>query len=156
MKKLALFASPTFFVPFLRSIKWGVCAFGIFFLVDRHISIGVGRGMSMWPTFADGDIFLKEGLTWRYFKRPFRVGDVIVYRSPFNRSERVIKRIVALQGDVVMKDETFEFDIPPRGYVVPYGQIWVEGDNRQFSRDSRSYGPISINLVEYRVIARVH
>jgi signal peptidase I len=50
----------------------------------------------MFPTFQDGDLLLKEGITWRYFRRPFRVGDVIVYRSPFNRSEYFVKRIVAL------------------------------------------------------------
>jgi hypothetical protein len=58
--------------------------------------LGQGEGISMLPTFGDGDIFLIEAITWKYFGQPLRVGDVIMFRSPFNRNEHYCKRIVAL------------------------------------------------------------
>jgi hypothetical protein len=38
---------------------------------------------------------------------------------------------------------------------VPPNSIWVEGDNKITSKDSRHYGPVSVNLISYRAIAKI-
>ena len=38
---------------------------------------------------------------------------------------------------------------------VPPGHMWLEGDNRELSVDSRTYGPVPIALCEGRVFAKV-
>ncbi|MCB9388102.1 MAG: signal peptidase I [Acidimicrobiia bacterium] len=39
--------------------------------------------------------------------------------------------------------------------VVPEGTVWVMGDNRSNSRDSRYIGPISLDQIEGRAVMRV-
>lgn len=59
------------------------------------------------------------------------------------------KRIVALPDDIVRTRPPF-----PHAHVrVPEGHIWVEGDEGgSLTMDSNTYGPISINLVEGRIV----
>ena len=62
-----------------------------------------------------------------------------------------MKRIVAVEGDEVVTR-------PPHkaaATAVPYGHVWVEGDNVDVTKtmDSRTYGPIPKNLIVGRVLA---
>ncbi len=43
----------------------------------------------------------------------------------------------------------------PLATQVPEGHLWIEGDNGPNSRDSRSYGPVPVALVEGRAVGRV-
>jgi len=67
-------------------------------------------------------------------------GSVVVFVSPKNPAEYVIKRVVALENDIVRD---------PQGatVVIPRGHCWVEGDNANRSVDSRKYGPVSVGLI---------
>ncbi|KAG9070516.1 Anaphase-promoting complex subunit 7 [Linnemannia hyalina] len=59
----------------------------------------------------------------------------------------VIKRIVALEGDVVQTRSPY-----PEAHVrVPRGHCWVEGDEMFHSRDSNHYGPVPLGLVKSKV-----
>jgi len=40
-------------------------------------------------------------------------------------------------------------------FVVPDGHVWLEGDNPKNSRDSRSYGPVPLGLVDGKVIFKL-
>ena len=33
--------------------------------------------------------------------------------------------------------------------------MWVEGDNKYTSKDSRHYGPVSMSLMTYRAVAKI-
>lgn len=83
----------------------------------------------------------------------------------------LIKRVIGLPGETVagrdgaayINGERLEEPYLPRGtftsnfgpIVVPAGDLWVMGDNRTDSSDSRVFGPIPISTVVGRAIWRV-
>lgn len=72
-------------------------------------------------------------------------GDIISLISPKDPEQKIIKRVVGLQGDVVStlgyKNEFVK---------VPEGHCWVEGDHTGNSLDSNSFGPVSLGLLTAR------
>jgi inner membrane protease subunit 2 len=72
-------------------------------------------------------------------------GDVISLISPKDPEQRIIKRVVGLQGDII---STLGYK---KEFVkVPEGCIWVEGDHTGNSLDSNSFGPVSLGLLTAR------
>jgi len=110
--------------------------------------------MSMYPTLPyTATPYLDERITLRLFgAAAIHRGDVVVLQKPTARWVLVAKRVVGLPGDVVCVDPV----LPERGHVlVPKGHIWVAGDNRDNSTDSRDFGPVPIALVRSRLIVQV-
>jgi signal peptidase I len=70
-----------------------------------------------------------------------RKGDVVVFRPPFEPRQDYVKRCVGLGGDW--------FD----GGILPAGALWLEGDARARSRDSRSFGAIPESAAKGRAVA---
>jgi len=116
---------------------------------------------SMTPTLVDGDRILISRLTY-HFRSP-KAGDVVVLTSPMSSKEDLVKRVVAVGGDTVAvhdgalyvngirKNEPYlrDRDITgeyPETKIRP-GQVFVLGDNRNNSIDSRYFGPISTNTI---------
>ncbi|XP_040327513.1 mitochondrial inner membrane protease subunit 2 [Herpailurus yagouaroundi] len=67
-------------------------------------------------------------------------------RSPKNPEQKIIKRVIALEGDIVKT-----MGHKNRYVKVPRGHIWVEGDHHGHSFDSNSFGPVSLrNLTDKR------
>ena len=102
---------------------------------------------SMQPTLEPGDQVLVNRFvyTGRAFgllpRRPVARGDVVVFRPPFDRRQEFVKRCVGLPGDW------------QGGGVLSTGHLWMEGDARDRSRDSRSFGPVPEADLEGRVVA---
>lgn len=92
--------------------------------------------------------FVRFDLDWIWVSRwkarhyTFARGDIVVFISPKDPSEYVIKRVIGLEGDIV----TMHCQQPIR-VTVPQGHCWVEGDNWSNSVDSTKYGPISKGLI---------
>jgi signal peptidase I len=100
------------------------------------------EGSSMQPTIRSGDVVVVRR---EWFGPPAR-GDVVMLHSPVDPAKNLIKRVVAIEEDVVSL---------PNGAAmqIPRGQIWVEGDNSSASLDSRHYGPVSASLIIGHAVA---
>ena len=132
------------------------------------------KGASMEPTFQSGDYIFTSKITYKF--RPIKRGDVIVFKSPKNPDIDYIKRIIALPGDTLLVDNGIVYvnnnqvnenyiseqtNLWNGGYIkegvsvtIPEEDIFVMGDNRPRSSDSREFGPISIDSIIGNVIYR--
>ncbi len=121
------------------------------------------QGFSMEPTLHDGERLLINKLVYRI--RPPRQGEIIVFKYPRQPDRDFIKRVIAGPGQQIeirtgrvfvdgnpLKEDylttTFFGDLPP--VEVPKGHVFVMGDNRGNSEDSRSFGPVSLEMVKGR------
>ncbi len=132
------------------------------------------KGASMEPTFNSGDYILTSRVTFK-LRMPQR-GDVIVFKAPMNPDIEYIKRVIGLPGDKIrIHDEkvyvnnalinelyiSAPTNLWENGYIsdnetltVPDGDLWVMGDNRPRSSDSREFGPIPISSIIGQVFFR--
>jgi signal peptidase I len=119
----------------------------------------VEEGPSMQPNLYRGDRVMTEKVSYR-FGAPRR-GDVVIVQRPAPEVS-LIKRVVALPGEVVevrqghvlIDGEAIEepwvtyFGGPDYGPArVPAGHVFVLGDNRPDSRDSREIGAVPLSDV---------
>jgi signal peptidase I len=124
-------------------------------------------GQSMQPNLHTDERLVVEKLSYR-FHGPRR-GDVVVLRDPSGGSELLIKRVIGLPGervtiadgrvfiDGVELNEPYldqETEGSGRSWLVPPLQVFVMGDNRQASRDSRSFGTIGRDQIIGRALFR--
>ncbi|KIY63639.1 LexA/Signal peptidase [Cylindrobasidium torrendii FP15055 ss-10] len=130
------------------------CALHLTF--DYVGTISATIGPSMLPTIADhGDFVLEDRISVLLNPTTFVRGELITFKSPQDPTKIVCKRIIGLPGDTVCVDPSGR-QAPSDGYVlIPRGHLWVTGDNLPYSRDSRTYGPVSMGLVRSRLFARV-
>jgi signal peptidase I len=123
---------------------------------------------SMLPTLARGDVVLVDP---EVAADDLEHGDVITFTDPED-GRTSLKRVVGLPGErLVIKDAVLHVDDEPvdEPYVdheaidayytptfsVPAGSVFLMGDNRSNSEDSRSYGSVITNAVQGRVLVRV-
>ncbi|CAK9111046.1 Mitochondrial inner membrane protease subunit 1 (IMP1-like protein) [Durusdinium trenchii] len=100
----------------------------------------------MVPVFnASGDVLLFERLTQRL--KGWSRGEVVVATSPKDPDARICKRILGLPGDRVKVSALGE----EKEVLVPRGHVWLEGDNKSASHDSRHYGPVPVGLLQGKV-----
>ena len=150
-------------------IAFAIAAFIRYFLFTPIVV----DGDSMMPTLEDGDrmIVNKIGYT---IGNPDRF-DIVVFHAPEGKD--YIKRVIGLPGDHVeyIDDQLYingepidepyldqykveitegnltgDFklqDINPSLDVIPEGHVFVMGDNRRFSKDSRHIGVVDIDEI---------
>jgi len=143
--------------------------FGMFWLHVANVACAVhlcteyvGRvsfmeGPSMFPTLAvTGEVVLEDRLTPRLFPDRIGRGDLVILKSPIMPERIVCKRVIGLPGDIVCVDPTGEKAPSTEHLVIPKGHIWISGDNAPFSRDSRLYGPVSMSLIQSKLLMRIY
>jgi signal peptidase I len=114
---------------------------------------------------------------WSYRLHDINRGDVVVFSRPPAETDTaikdLIKRVIGLPGETVEGKNSQVYvngqpliepyvnpacggtqDFAPR--VVPAGDIFVMGDNRCNSSDSRVFGPVDQDLVVGRAMARIY
>lgn len=131
-------------------------------------------GKSMQSTLQDKDILFVEKIC--LFKHDFKRGQIIIFNSHLRNNDIFVKRIIALEGDTVeikngkvirngieLKEDYLDLGVITVGdtfltddkeYVVPKGCVFVMGDNRGDSSDSRKIGPVKIKDIKGHVIIR--
>ena len=138
-----------------------ITVFLIFALVFRVVGVD---GDSMFPTLRDGDWVAVSGVTTKVER-----GDIVVVTQPWERNVPIIKRVIAIGGDVVdidfetnevfvngfLLEESYIAEPTAVSYDVEFpvtvdeGKIFVMGDNRNVSLDSRSS---KIGMIDERYI----
>ncbi|KAI6106240.1 LexA signal peptidase [Pisolithus croceorrhizus] len=109
------------------------------------------RGRSMQPTFnpdtsAWNDVVVFDRHSINSGK-PILRGDIVSLRDPIRRNRTIVKRVLAVPGDVIKTLPPY----PQTEVLIPEGHIWVEGDEPFHSLDSNSFGPIPLALVDARL-----
>lgn len=129
---------------------------------------------SMEDTIMTGDYVFAEKVSY-YFNEPEQ-GDIVTFDDPEVASRTLIKRVIAVGGQTVdLRDGSVYVDdvklvepytdgkpsypLTSSGasqitypYRVPEGHIWVMGDNRTSSADSRAFGSVPVSSVQGRAI----
>lgn len=122
------------------------------------------ESVSMKETLLPGDFVLVNRLAYNIGKvetGEIGRGDVVVFDPPFDAPEPYVKRVIGLPGEVVKiengkvyVDETLvqepyiKIGFSAQGsWEIPADEIFVMGDNRNNSSDSRSWGTVPINNI---------
>ncbi|MBP3892997.1 MAG: signal peptidase I [Atopobiaceae bacterium] len=132
---------------------------------------------SMLETIQLGDRLVGEKVSL-HFEDP-QAGDIVTFNDPDGSGVTLIKRVVATAGDVVdlqdgrvilngqVIDEPYTQGKPSYALdghatnlsenitypiTIPSGMVWVMGDNRTNSLDSRYFGPVSLEAVTSKAI----
>jgi len=164
--------------PVVKGLVEWVLAIGlavILFFVLRMFLFRVAHvsGFSMAPTLSDGDRVILNRAAVVFGTT--RAGDIVAFPYPNNPSEYYIKRVIGVAGDEIdlvsgifyvngepLQDAFSHDTVWSTGNVtfpvtVEEGRVFVLGDNRNSSKDSRyiTVGTISNSDILGRVLVRV-
>lgn len=132
----------------------------VVFLNDNVAEVNPITGTSMAPSISPQhhETGAKDYLAVSKFQPAAALhrGDVVTFDTPHNPHGNAVKRVIGLEGDTVYLNPRRRphDEVAARAWdqwqgrvLVPYGHVWVEGDNWRASKDSNHYGPISKSLI---------
>ncbi len=139
---------------------------------NKYISASRVLGNEMFPTLMPGDLFIVDDQYYNYIS--FKYKDVVEYKHPFDNKSVLVNRIVGLQNDsialvdnhLVRNNLYIQEDYINKNnnkmhsddgsdmkqINIPMSCLFVLGDNRKISYDSRHHGCINKNNVVGRVL----
>lgn len=158
-----------FKLGWLRDSLFFLAAIAVFVIVFRFvIGLSVVGGRSMDPTLKDGDVVMYFRMT-----RSYHAGDIVAMRVP--SGEFYIKRVAATGGETVdiydgklfvdgeeAEDENANGSTEEEtgAVIYPYdvrdGNVFVLGDNRTVSKDSRAFGEVNLRQIKGKVVLKVN
>lgn len=124
---------------------------------------------SMETTIMTGDRLFAEKVSYHF--ADVQPGDIVVFSDPQVPSRVLVKRVIATEGQTIsisggtlyidgvaqsesyVTGETYPLSQTAGNvsisypYVVPEGEVWVMGDNRENSSDSRYFGSIDEDTI---------
>ncbi len=124
---------------------------------------------SMIPTIEINDRVLAEKITYRFIRGP-QYKDIVVFDDPTGAHPQLIKRVIAVGGQTVdIRNGAVYVDgdklnepyvhgartdpgTVPLPVKIPQGYVWLMGDNRPNSGDSRFIGAQPISAIRGRAV----
>jgi len=140
-----------------------VALIAAFFVHPQPVS-----GLSMEPHISSGEYVLINTLAYRFGVA--QRGDIVAFHHDTPTPELYIKRVIAVSGDRVRVDrgtvyvngerldEPYVVFRDERSFpeiTVPANSVYVLGDNRANSEDSRIFGPVADDDLMGRALAGV-
>ncbi len=142
-------------------------ALGLHTFVTQVYSIS---GHSMEPTLEDGERVVVEKV--RSTVGEIERGDLVIFISPEDPAKNLIKRVIGvggdrielvkdqvkLNGEILVEEYTHRSLFPTQDgdvITVEPGHLFMMGDNRPQSRDSRDFGVIPLELIRGKVLLRL-
>lgn len=132
---------------------------GLFLLVNFLTARVRVESISMEPNLREGEFVVVNRLAYQW-NQPQR-GDIIVFRFPGDLEKRYIKRVIGLEGDAILIESGKVYvngellsepyiSIPPvysGDWNVGLEEVFVLGDNRNNSNDSKNWGALSTEAI---------
>ena len=149
----------------MRYILVFLCTFMIILIAFHYVRFPSVFGNSMYPTYSDGDKVIV------FYTTNIDRNDVVIAWCDM-LSEHVVKRVIGVGGDhIEIKDghlyrngvELYETYINEQDWytesdfidlIVPEDCIFVLGDNRKESTDSRKFGVIPLSNIYGKVLIK--
>ncbi len=154
--------------PLLNILAVGALVVLLLYLHTRVVRVAYIPTGSMTPTLQPGDRALVSLAAYR--RHPPKRGDIIAFWEP-GSNEHQVKRVIAvggdtisifwgvvfLNGEILKEPYVVQPMLPetPLNRPVEPGELFVMGDNRNESEDSRDNGPIPEDAVLGRVFFRL-
>jgi signal peptidase I len=154
----------------VRRVVWFAGVIVLLLLVRSFVAEPMRvRSDSMAPTLSSGAVVLVDKISFRA-RDPHR-GEIVVAVDP-RTGESIVKRVVAVGGDLVGIEngllvvngtsvvEKYIDNHNMDGFyfgpdAVPAGHVFLLGDNRATSEDSRTFGPVAVDDIDGRLLATV-
>jgi signal peptidase I len=150
---------PAWLTFLLETLQTIVLAVVLYFLIDSVVARVRVENISMEPTLMPGEFILVNKMAFKM--GDIRRGDIIIFHYPQNIHEDYIKRVIGLGGDTVsVRNNRVYVNEQPLTepyiaaapaytgtWVVPDGQLFVLGDNRNQSSDSHSWGFVPVDNI---------
>ncbi len=148
------------FIRVFREFLEIILIAGALFLVVNLVTARVRvESISMQPNLNEGEFVVVNRLAYRW-DEPQR-GDIIVFRFPGNQQKRYIKRVIGIEGDFISIQEGqvsingLSLDEPYIAAAPTYegewgvgsGSVFVLGDNRNNSNDSKNWGTLEKDAI---------
>ena len=95
--------------------------------------------------YTAGDLLIVDKITPKFFG--YKKGDIVLAKSPVKLNSLLCKRVIAVENESACVDGVY--------YHVPQGYIWIEGDNKDHSFDSRNFGPVPLELLEGKIFMKL-
>jgi len=109
-------------------------------------------GPSMLPTLPNGKKVLVSRAYW--LVGPIQDGNIIVIKQSDGPDGYIIKRVYKKAGETVdTLNAPTTWSLKRGAYTVSDSQIYVLGDNRSVSEDSRRFGPLPVSAILGKVVA---
>ncbi len=153
-------------------VKAGVLALFFYICINFFIFTARVDGPSMLSTFTHGDLIFVNRIAYTLMSDLPEYEDIVIFTNE-TRGYELIKRVIGLPGDhiqvkdgqvyrngTLLQEDYLDAGIETEGDVdeiVKEGYIFVMGDNRPNSADSRlpEIGQVSMKTVKGKVFLRI-